>query len=375
MTCGGFGRNFARESLHYGQFARAVTESVGLTLSGPGGFSSRFSIAGKMNAHTPASQALDSTPDSTPDSAPVDTRATRREQSRGRRPKRRTLVTAGIAIAAIVAGSGFAVSAAAEVATQSQNRIAATADVSAATGRQHDQLTVYTSIAKVHAQDAASVALADANQVVAAAVNKVDATTLSAAASSLASFQVLPIDQVESLTAQTKAETTTVQAAVAEVDRVAAEKAAAAAAAAAAAQAAAEAQAAQAAKEARAAAAAAAAAAPQPAAAASSGDNSPAGARATASAMASSQYGWGSGEFSCLSQLWEKESGWNYKAYNGSSGAAGIPQALPGSKMASAGSDWASNAATQIAWGLGYIKSAYGTPCSAWAHSESVGYY
>jgi len=265
-----------------------------------------------------------------------------------------------------VAGSGFAVSAAAEAATQSQNRIAATADVSAATGRQHDQLTVYTSIAKVHAQDAASAALADANQVVAAAVNKVDATTLSAAASSLASFQVLPIDQVESLTAQTKAETSTVQAAVAEVDRVAAEKAAAAAAAAAAAQAAAEAQAAQAAKEARAAAAAAAAAAPQPAAAAaSSGDNSPAGARATASAMASSQYGWGSGEFSCLSQLWEKESGWNYKAYNGSSGAAGIPQALPGSKMASAGSDWASNAATQIAWGL----------CSAWAHSESVGYY
>ena len=319
-----------------------------------------------MNSSTPTSQ--------TTDSALVDTRATRRKQSRGRRPKRITLVTAGIAIAAIVAGSGFAVSAAAEAATQSQSRVAATATVSGATGRQHDQLTVYTSIAKVHAQDAASAVLADANQVVAAAVNKVDATTLSAAASSLAGFQVLPVDQVESLTARTKAETTTVQAAVAEVDRVAAEKAAAEAAAAEAARAAAAAQAAQAAKEAKAAQAAAAAAAPQ-AASSSSGDNSPAGARATASAMASSQYGWGSGEFSCLSQLWEKESGWNYKSYNSSSGATGIPQALPGSKMASAGSDWASNAATQISWGLGYIKSAYGTPCSAWAHSESFGYY
>ncbi|MDY7528643.1 MULTISPECIES: phospholipase [unclassified Cryobacterium] len=317
-----------------------------------------------------------SAPDSPTDSAPVDTRASRRNGSRGRRPKRFTLVTAGLAIAAIVAGSGFAVSAAAEAATRSQSRIAATADVAAATGRQHDQLTVYTSIAKVHAQDAASAALVDANQVVAAAANKVDASTLTAAASSLASFQVLPIDQVESLTARTKAETTTVQAAVAEVDRVAAEKTAAEAAAAAAARAAAEAQAAQAAKAAKAAAAAAAAAAPQAAASvSSSGDNSPAGARATASAMASSQYGWGSGEFSCLSQLWQRESGWNYQAYNSSSGATGIPQALPGSKMASAGSDWASNAATQISWGLGYIKSAYGTPCSAWAHSESFGYY
>jgi hypothetical protein len=321
-----------------------------------------------MNSSSPA-------PDSPADSAPVDTRASRRKPPGVRRSKRITLVTAGIAIAAIVAGSGFAASAAAEAATASRNRIAETADVSSATGRQHDQLTVYTSIATVHAQDAASAALSDANQVVAAAVNKVDASTLTAAASSLASFQVLPIDQVESLTARTKAETSTVQAAVAEVDRVAAEKAAAEAAAAAAAQAAAEAQAAEVARAAKATAAAAAAAVPQPAAASSSGDNSPAGARATASAMASSQYGWGSGEFSCLSQLWDRESGWNYKAYNSSSGATGIPQALPGSKMASAGSDWASNAATQISWGLGYIKSAYGSPCAAWAHSESAGYY
>jgi hypothetical protein len=91
--------------------------------------------------------------------------------------------------------------------------------------------------------------------------------------------------------------------------------------------------------------------------------------------MAASNYGWGSSEFSCLNQLWTRESGWSYTAYNASSGATGIPQALPGSKMASAGSDWATNAATQIAWGLGYIKSSYGTPCSAWAHSEAVNWY
>jgi hypothetical protein len=73
--------------------------------------------------------------------------------------------------------------------------------------------------------------------------------------------------------------------------------------------------------------------------------------------------------------LWSKESGWNYQAYNDSSGATGIPQALPGSKMASAGSDWQSSASTQIAWGLGYISSVYGTPCSAWGHSQSTNWY
>ena len=67
--------------------------------------------------------------------------------------------------------------------------------------------------------------------------------------------------------------------------------------------------------------------------------------------MASANYGWGSDQFSCLVSLWNKESGWNYQAYNDSSGATGIPQALPGSKMASAGSDWQTNAATQIALG------------------------
>ncbi|GAA1961245.1 aggregation-promoting factor C-terminal-like domain-containing protein [Microbacterium aquimaris] len=85
--------------------------------------------------------------------------------------------------------------------------------------------------------------------------------------------------------------------------------------------------------------------------------------------------GWGDGEFSCLVALWNKESGWRVNAYNASSGAYGIPQSLPGNKMASAGADWETNPATQIAWGLGYIGGRYGTPCGAWGHSQSVGWY
>ncbi|HWS39348.1 MAG TPA: lytic transglycosylase domain-containing protein, partial [Actinoplanes sp.] len=80
-------------------------------------------------------------------------------------------------------------------------------------------------------------------------------------------------------------------------------------------------------------------------------------------------------QFPCLNKLWNKESGWNYKATNPSSGAFGIPQSLPGSKMASAGSDWKTNPATQIKWGLGYIEGRYNTPCGAWSHSQSVGWY
>jgi len=79
--------------------------------------------------------------------------------------------------------------------------------------------------------------------------------------------------------------------------------------------------------------------------------------------------------FGCLDDLWERESGWNYDAENPVSGAYGIPQALPGSKMASAGADWQTDPATQIKWGLGYIKAIYGNPCSAWAFWEANGYY
>jgi hypothetical protein len=86
-------------------------------------------------------------------------------------------------------------------------------------------------------------------------------------------------------------------------------------------------------------------------------------------------YGWSSSQFSCLNSLWNEESGWNVYATNPSSGAYGIPQALPGSKMASAGPDWQTDAATQIRWGLTYIKSLYGSPCGAWAHEEADGWY
>jgi hypothetical protein len=86
-------------------------------------------------------------------------------------------------------------------------------------------------------------------------------------------------------------------------------------------------------------------------------------------------FGWSSGQFSCLDPLWEHESGWSVSAYNASSGAAGIPQALPGSRMASAGPDWQTDAATQIRWGLEYIKSTYGSPCAAWDHEEATGWY
>jgi hypothetical protein len=85
--------------------------------------------------------------------------------------------------------------------------------------------------------------------------------------------------------------------------------------------------------------------------------------------------GWDQSEYSCLVALWQKESGWNHFALNRSSGAYGIPQSLPGEKMASAGADWATNPETQIRWGLGYIEGRYGQPCAAWAHSQQKNWY
>jgi len=85
-------------------------------------------------------------------------------------------------------------------------------------------------------------------------------------------------------------------------------------------------------------------------------------------------YGFASSQWGCLDDLWERESGWIYNAEN-ASGAYGIPQALPGSKMASAGPDWQTDPTTQIKWGLGYIQATYGTPCTAWGHEEADGWY
>jgi hypothetical protein len=84
--------------------------------------------------------------------------------------------------------------------------------------------------------------------------------------------------------------------------------------------------------------------------------------------------GWAS-QWSCLNSLIMRESGWNVHATNPKSGAYGIPQSLPASKMASAGSDWRTNPRTQLVWMMGYIKSVYSTPCGAWAHSQKTGWY
>jgi hypothetical protein len=96
--------------------------------------------------------------------------------------------------------------------------------------------------------------------------------------------------------------------------------------------------------------------------------------RQIAQAMLGS-FRWSSSQFSCLDPLWEHESRWSVTAANPGSGAFGIPQALPGSRMASAGPDWQTSAATQITWGLRYIRDTYGSPCAAWSHEQATGWY
>jgi len=100
-----------------------------------------------------------------------------------------------------------------------------------------------------------------------------------------------------------------------------------------------------------------------------------AGSMRFAQTFISSKYHWGNGEFGCLVSLWNRESHWRHTARNRSSGAYGIPQAMPGSKMAKFGADWQTNPNTQIKWGVNYIEKRYGTPCGALAHSNSTGWY
>ncbi|MHB1008321.1 MAG: aggregation-promoting factor C-terminal-like domain-containing protein [Propionibacteriaceae bacterium] len=88
-----------------------------------------------------------------------------------------------------------------------------------------------------------------------------------------------------------------------------------------------------------------------------------------------SKYGWGDSQFQCFNNIIMNESGWKATATNPSSGAYGIPQALPGSKMATAGADWRTNPATQITWALGYVQSRYSTPCGAWSFKSAHGWY
>ncbi len=101
----------------------------------------------------------------------------------------------------------------------------------------------------------------------------------------------------------------------------------------------------------------------------------PDGARAVAREIAQSKYGWGSFQFACLNKLWTKESNWRYKARNKTSGAHGIPQALPATKMESIGTDWRTNPITQISWGLRYIEVRYETPCKAYKKFQRSNWY
>ena len=99
------------------------------------------------------------------------------------------------------------------------------------------------------------------------------------------------------------------------------------------------------------------------------------GAKYVARTIMLDEYSWGDDQYSCLNRLWTKESHWNYKAHNPRSGAHGIAQALPASKMDVVGTDWRTNPVTQIRWGLRYIDSRYSTPCKAWAKFKRSKYY
>lgn len=258
-----------------------------------------------------------------------------RRTLRTRRLKRRGLIAGGaIAAAGLLAGTGFTVSSA----VGSQQRVDATAAVTEATGLHQDQLGAYSLVAKAKAVDSAKDTIQAAEATIEVASGKVDASGLQASVASLGDYQQLPLDSLVDLTRATKDQVQQTAAAAAEFDR---------------------------AQEAQA----------QAAAEALAQANTVAGAQAFAEDLAASQYGWTGQQFTCLVNLWQKESGWNYQAMNASSGATGIPQSLPGSKMATAGADWQTSAATQIRWGLDYISRGYGTPCAAWGHSQSVNWY
>jgi hypothetical protein len=263
---------------------------------------------------------------------------TRRGIRRRRAGRKRLIVAGAIAAAGLIVGTGFTVQGA--VATQA--RVDATAALNYTSGLHDEQVGAYSTIAAARVIDNAKDTITAANATLAAANGKVDASGLAASVASLSDYRSISVEEVVDLTKVTRAEAAKTAAAAAAYDKAQAEAAAAATAAAAADLATA---------------------------------NTPDGARAFAADLAASQYGWGADQTQCLDSLWQKESGWSYTAYNASSGAAGIPQSLPGSKMATAGADWETNARTQITWGLGYIKSAYGTPCSAWSHSQSMNWY
>jgi hypothetical protein len=288
---------------------------------------------------------------------------TRRElRRRHRQAKRRATFApiAGVAAAgALIAVATFAHPAVANAETPAGSNVSTTARVTVSAKTAAGAELLFTRTAE-RADDRAATAVATASAVLDSARGKVDGAPLAGTIAALSNYRYLDTTTVQSLTNAAVAATTDAQAQVAAVDKAAADAAAAEAAAAAAAAAAEEAAAAAAAQ----------ALADRVATAAT-----PDGARTVAAALAAESYGWGDAQFQCLDSLWTKESGWNYQAENASSGAFGIPQSLPGSKMATVADDWATNGVTQITWGLDYIARGYGTPCAAWSHSQSVNWY
>lgn len=254
---------------------------------------------------------------------------------------RNTLKNSPVPFGRIVSGAAAVLVSASLLApavAQQQESERQTRELSDATGMRHEQLGVYGAIVRDRLEKEAQATLTGAQATVAANQAKADPSAANTAIAGLSGFTALGDDKLRDSIDATKAASDALAAAGAAADQKAAEAAAAAAAALAAA-------------------------------------NTPAGAKTVAANLASSQYGWGAEQFQCLDKLWTRESGWNYQASNSGSGATGIPQALPGSKMASFGTDWETNATTQIKWGLDYIARGYGTPCAAWGHSESVNWY
>ena len=101
----------------------------------------------------------------------------------------------------------------------------------------------------------------------------------------------------------------------------------------------------------------------------------PQGAKQVEKALIAEKYQWGERQYECLNNLWTKESNWNYKARNKVSGAHGIAQALPATKMEIVGTDWRTNPVTQISWGLKYINERYDSPCKAWGKFKRSRWY
>jgi hypothetical protein len=285
--------------------------------------------------------------------------AARSRVRRVRRNRKAILASGAVVAVGALVGSGFALQTAV---ADEHARIAHTAALTDAHNRGIEQLDAHGGILEAQAVKQAEDTLTVAGDTLAAADGKADAAELASTVATLEHYTYLAPERVFELAGVAAAHADQVKADIAEFDKAAAEKAAAEKAAAE--KAAAEKAAAE--EE----------AAPAPSTPSyPSGPANPSGAQAIARDLMASMYGWGDDQFGCLVDLWNKESGWNVYATNPSSGAYGIPQALPGDKMATAGADWQTSAATQIKWGLGYISGRYGTPCGAWSHSVSVGWY